>query len=177
MQVLHHLVLAPLRGLCRIENAIDIKISLSEISRATRSRRITAHNFHHRLLIAPVSSSQTFFEHYIQPYGFDCRSALPVAKSIGAEICWCTITHLPCFFCRQSVTRVVRSIGVPSLAFPVKCWMLEAKAKLPSALTFRSISSVFPLKSGAKSSICLRHAAAPRYSRGGTMSKTSHSSL
>ncbi|GEM_PF-6823210 len=48
-------------------------------------------------------------------YGFDIRSACPVAKSTGNETCSCTISHLPLILRNTSVTRATSSFFEPSL--------------------------------------------------------------
>ena len=52
-------------------------------------------------------------------YGFESRSAFPVARSTGNDPCSCTINHFPLIFLRQSVRRNVISALLPSFAAPV----------------------------------------------------------
>ena len=57
-------------------------------------------------------------------YGFELRSAFPVARSTGTEMCSCEISHLPSRFSYPSVTRVVKSCTVPLAVEHVSRWIL-----------------------------------------------------
>src|ERR1700689_1916847 len=69
-------------------------------------------------------------------HGFDCISALPLAKSTGTEMC-CSIIFQPSFSLRQtSVTRKVISLALPLfVSVHVACWTLFAIPNFPSVTT------------------------------------------
>src|ERR1700687_5476182 len=76
-----------------------------------------------RVRISIPDSSRSRRVNGIFRYGFELRSAFPVARSTGTETCSCAISHLPSRFWYPSVTRVVKSCTVPFAVEQVSRWI------------------------------------------------------